>query len=96
MRFFDEHFVYLYSTPDGTPVYAGCTCDLKRRKSQHKLGSWWWSADLQVTYTTYSNIGLAMDAEAVLINDLRPWGNKVVPADPRDFAHQMADAEYSA
>ncbi len=83
MGYFAEHFVYLYSDVNRTPVYVGCTSDLTRRKSQHKRRSWWWTPELEVSHDVYPSLGTALAAEAVLINDLQPWGNSVVPADPR-------------
>ncbi len=92
----DSHIVYLYSTPDGTPVYAGCTSSLKRRKSQHKDSSRWWAPDLQITFTVHPSIEGALRAEAILINDLKPYGNKHIPRDPRVLSPAQIDAKAQA
>ncbi len=90
-RAFDPHVVYLYSATDGTPIYAGCTANLKQRMVQHKKKSAWWTPRLQVTHTTYPCQESAFDAEAVLINDLRPVGNRYIPADPRRRVSAVED-----
>lgn len=78
----EEYFVYLYSDPIGRPVYAGCTGNLKQRGYHHKCRSSWWAPDLTVTSTRHPFIEDALEAEAELINRLRPYGNTRIPPLP--------------
>ncbi len=91
MNFFDEHYTYLYSEVDGTPVYAGCTRNLKQRMGRHQKTASWWTPDLQLTFTVHPFQEPALDAESVLINDLRPRGNRRIPPDPRIRLNRALD-----
>jgi hypothetical protein len=82
--------VYLLSAftplrPSLTPFYAGQSCDLQRRLSEHLFGHRTFAEQLRSRLSTYfsaaavSDSALRTAAEAALIGHFRPAGNEVLP-----------------